>query len=126
MTRTHASFALVLLLTANGCRQRPAQSPDEGPFVAAADSSLTAVQIGRWVAANRALDSVSFAFQDSFRSEDPEIRRKAQADFPRAQEQACLAAGLRGGYQEYRYVTESLPNPRNKALRDSLGVRLYK
>jgi hypothetical protein len=125
MTRVGGATAMICLLALSGCQKKSSGPVVDGSFAPAADSSVTTAQVARWVAANKALDSLSFAYREAFSSQDPAVRQNAQTAFVKAQETACLAAGLTGGLAEYHYVTASLPNPRNRAVRDSLGMRMY-
>jgi hypothetical protein len=119
-----------LCLLAIGCGKKKAPPPlpaatQEGPFAPTPDSTLTALQVERWLKCNTALDSLSFAYQDSFKVEDPAKKVQYERAFISAQNAACLTSGLRGGYEEYRWVSGALANPRNKALRDSFDLPVY-
>jgi hypothetical protein len=110
-----------LLLSCQDKSGESARNPDEGPFVPTADSSLTALQVERWLSANKALDSVARVYQDSFRVDDAEKRQVYQEQFLKAQGTACLQVGMRS-YDEYKWITQSLANPRNAGLRESLKI----
>jgi hypothetical protein len=125
MTRIGGAAAVICLLALSGCQKKDPGTVADAAFAPGADSSVTTAQVSRWVAANKALDSLSFAYREAFSSQDPAVRQNAQTEFIKAQELACRAAGLSGGLAEYHYVTASLPNPRNKTVRDSLGMRMY-
>jgi hypothetical protein len=123
----HASaLAGLLLLLAIACQKGGGEktTSGNGPFVPTPDSSLTAHQIQTWVRCNRHLDSLSYTYEESFRTATPEQRVQYQKRFEEAQNYVCLEQGLRGGYDEYQWITKALVNPRNKTLRDSLGVNL--
>jgi hypothetical protein len=68
---------------------------------------------------------LSIVYRDSFQAEEPDLRLKYQQQFVSAQETLCIQQGLPGGYREYLWVMNSLGNPRNKALRDSLGLSVF-
>jgi hypothetical protein len=94
-------------------------------FIASADSSLTAPQVAAWGSANRLLDSLSYVYADSFKTEDALKRQEYQKRYTEAQNKVCTGAGLVGGYKEYTWVLQALGNPRNKALRDSFKLATF-
>jgi hypothetical protein len=132
---------LTALLTAavllSGCQQKkkkviaaPPASPKPAiveplPFTPAADSSVSVEQVHGWLSCNSALDSLSEAYKDSFKTEDISLRMAMQNNFSRAQAVVCVKHGLKSGYDEYRWVTGALASPRNKALRDSFNLGLH-
>jgi len=127
MKRSIAAVAVALALLSGCHKQKAAPGPagEDGPFAPAPDSALTALQVERWARANNQLDSLTFAYRDSFLVQDPTARAAAQKSFQAAQDALCRQLGMRGGYDEYRYVSASLALPVNKALRDSIGVKVF-
>jgi hypothetical protein len=126
--RRIAIALLVVTALLSACRKReatPGPASEDGPFAPRQDSALTAVQVRRWTQANALLDSLSFAYRDSFQTQDPAAKAAAQKSFQTAQNSVCTQQGMRGGYEEYRYIATSLALPVNKALRDSMGMKLF-
>jgi len=114
-----------------GCSEEPTEQDDTThnagtSFRPTPDSSLTPLQVERWVRATQALDALSEAYRDSFDVEAPSERLRLQKRFQEQQQRVCEAQGLTGGYAEYRWILGALANPRNKALRDSFSVAFHK
>lgn len=120
-------LAVAVALTI-GCQRNAEQQPELGTprtFSPTADSSVTARQVAAWLEANKGLDSLAFAYRDSFSTEDAEKRRLYQEQFMDAQDTLCRSVGLVGGYDEYTWITEALAKPVNQALRDSFEVSAH-
>lgn len=127
MRTAYNLIAVVALVICAGCGSKKNDVPEAvapAVFVPSPDSSLSAVQVQRWQSVNPMLDSLSIAYQDSFKTTDPSARTSAQKSFLSAQDALCKSGGLIGGFAEYQYVTVCLPHPRNATLRDSLGVKM--
>ncbi len=120
-------LAVAVALTI-GCQQNTEKQPEpESPrtFAPTADSSVTTQQVAAWLEANEALDSLAFAYRDSFITDDAEKRRGYQEQFMHAQDTLCRSVGLVGGYEEYAWITQALAKPINQALRDSFEVSAH-
>jgi hypothetical protein len=124
----HATVIAALLAALVACDQKPAvdRGGSEAAFTPTPDSSLTRLQVERWVRANQALDALSEAYQDSFSVEDPSERLRYQVRFKLGQDQVCTQQGLAGGYEEYRWILSALASPRNSALRDSFNIAFHR
>jgi hypothetical protein len=123
---------VVALSVFPGCgkKEKPARAaaaleikPTE--FVPTADSSLTIEQIKNMNSCNGLLDSLSYFYQDSFKSKDAALLTRFQEDFSRAQDKLCIRSGMPGGYREYLWVVKNLGNPRNAKFLDSLHLKVY-
>lgn len=122
---------IVISIAMAGCQKKkqvapapsasPAQEAPKRMFAPAADSSVTAEQLKLWTACNSPLDTLSIAYQDSFKAPDPSTRVRLQADFTRRQDQICKQAGL-AGYEEYRWIMSAMGNPRNKPVLEQTGL----
>lgn|GEM_PF-869601 len=94
-------------------------------FVAPADSLITQSQMKNWLACNPLLDSIAIMYADSFKTDDPQKRLRYQDDFSSAQDKICVFSGLPGGYKEYRWITENIGNPKNKAVVENSNVSVF-
>jgi hypothetical protein len=126
-------FLFTVLLLAV-CNQAPEESPplpssslirQEAraiPFSPPADSLVSVEQLRHWIRCNRFLDSLSLFYADSFKTDNPARLQDLQTRFVQEQEQVCIRAGLRGGYEEYLWILENIGHPRNAAVRESVGT----
>ena len=96
------------------------------PFTPPQDSSISIEQIRRWLSCNSRLDSLSNVYLDSFRTENPESRMRYQRDFIKIQDHICMQQGLSGGYDEYVWILNNSGNKKNKAVFDSLAIKIPK
>ncbi|MDR0305585.1 MAG: hypothetical protein LBI42_01980 [Chitinispirillales bacterium] len=120
--------AILIVLTFGGCRSEtdaPIEQPQPRPraaaaprFVPANDSTITVRQFRLWRDCNPVLDSLTYFYKDSFAVADPVSKLRLQEDFIKAKDKICKLAGLSGGYTEYKWIMESIANPRNKELLD--------
>lgn len=129
--RTSVIVLGLTLASLGGCQKRETATPAlppptrevrKVPFVPPADSSITAEQLRKWLACHELLDSLSFRYADSFKTNDAERRLVYQQDFTQAQDRVCVLAGLSGGYHEYQWILAAIGNPRNRQLADSLKI----
>ncbi len=103
--------------------QTPPPAPVAEPkFEPTADSSVTAKQVTLWKTCNPLLDSLTYFYSDSFKTEDPVQRLRYEEDFRRAQDKICKLAGFVGGYKEYTWVMESMGNARNRGILEAQGI----
>ncbi|NLG17111.1 MAG: hypothetical protein GX556_07260 [Fibrobacter sp.] len=130
---------IALFLTAvliPGCKQKnesgknnPAPQVQEETkpinFVPPSDSTISANQIKVWLTCNPLLDSLTIMYSDSFKTEDPAKRMRFQEVFSSAQDRICVKAGLAGGYKEYKWIMNSMGNPKNKPALDSTKLAVY-
>jgi hypothetical protein len=135
----HTSISVIAiclcLAAAAGCAKKKAEQSPPAPdttavpqkieFVAPADSTVTVDQMSNWLKCNRPLDSLSIAFQDLLKNADSVERTARQDEFMQSQDQICVATGLRGGYDEYLWVSQNAGNPKNKPVLDSLDITLF-
>jgi hypothetical protein len=92
-------------------------------FVPPSDSTVSAQQMAAWFSCNSELDSLSGIFTKSLPAGAPALTDSLQYVFSKAQDRLCRKNGLKGGYQEYRWILEHLGSSKNKALYDSLLTR---
>lgn len=122
-------FSVILaLLLGCGAQKKSEETPQQQvkpvpKFVPTADSSLTAEQVSLWKQCNPLLDSLTYFYSDSFKTEDPISKLRIEDDFMKAQNRICKLAGYPGGFKEYSWVSECLGNPRNKDILDSLDIK---
>ncbi len=95
-------------------------------FTPPQNSSITVEQIRRWLSCNSRLDSLSDVYLDSFRTENPESRMRYQRVFIKMQNRICIQQGLLGGYDEYVWILNNSGNKKNKAVFDSLAIKIPK
>jgi hypothetical protein len=82
-------------------------------------------QITSWKECNPLLDSLTYRYADSFKTEDATARMRYQDDFITAQNKICVRAGLRSGYDEYKWILQNMGNSKNRALLDSINVQKF-
>lgn len=104
-------------------QQPVATKPD--PFIPPADSLLTFKNLKAWSACNPLLDSLTYLYADSFKTEDVSLRIRYQDDFKTAQDRICLRTGLAGGYAEYKWILKSMGNKKNKPALDSASIQSF-
>lgn len=125
--------AVAFLAIVQGCVNGKAkQDPAAGKPVFArkafqppADSSITLVQMQRWLRCNPFLDSLSYLYQDSFQTEDPARRFSYQKDFVEIQDKICVRNGLTGGYDEYLWILDNAGSGKNRRLLETLGLKAF-
>jgi hypothetical protein len=119
------------------CRQQPAEQPPEKkapakvatvqpvPFVAPEDSAITEKQMVAWQTCNPLLDSLTFRYTDSFKTEDPAALFRYQEDFITAQDKICVRAGLPGGYEEYTWVLQNMGIEKNRKILEAANAQSF-
>ncbi len=95
------------------------------PFKPPADSSIRVADMQKWLKCNPMLDSLSYLYLDSFKTDDAESRIRYQKNFAKAQDTICVKQGLFGGYEEYVWILKNSGNRRNKAVLDSLNLKTF-
>lgn len=95
-------------------------------FTPPQDSSISVEQMKKWLNCSSRLDSLSDVYLDSFRTENPESRMRYQRDFIKVQDLICIQQGLLGGYDEYVWILNNSGNKKNKAVFDSLTIKIPK
>ena len=129
-------LSVILSVMTVGCQKKPATTNTAGQtlssstlsdedFVPPADSTLTTLQITRWLSCNPALDSLAILYKDSVASPNTATRSIAQENFRRMQNRICEKMGFVGGYAEYSWVITAIKASANTALRDSLGMSTF-
>lgn len=115
-------FILVLILSA--CNRKdeksdPSVTIQKIPFTPPKDTSISKEQFQKWLHCTVLLDSLSYKYSDSFKTEDPKKQLEYQERFIRAQDTLCIEQGLLGGYYEYLWVHRHLGLKKNSYLLDS-------
>jgi hypothetical protein len=133
--KTVLYYLLSVIIVVSGCSHQqtatqtsvPAakQNSTAKPFMPPTDSSISLAQMTSWFSCNPRLDSLTYLYGDSFKTEDTKKRLKYQDDFSRAQDRICLCTGLTGGYKEYKWIMDNMGNPRNKSVLDSVHAVVY-
>jgi hypothetical protein len=109
----------------NAGRKETAPANDRpAAFVPPPDSAISRQQMTAWFACNRALDSQSEFFSKSLLPGNAVPTDSARTSFSRAQDRLCAEQGLKGGYSEYRWILEHLGSSKNKAVYDSVRMRI--
>lgn len=127
----YSGLVILFVMAIIGCSKKspqPKQTPAasvSSEFVPSTDSSLTTSQIEKWLTSNPLLDSLSYLYEDSFKTGNASKRLRYQEDYTAAQNRICLLSGFAGGYKEYCWVLQNLGNPKNKPLLDSFKVSTY-
>ena len=93
-------------------------------FIPPADSAISLPQMIAWFGCNHELDSLSERFTQSLSPSNPVIMDSAQKSFSYAQDRICVKQGLRGGYSEYRWISEHLGSTKNKPVYDSVRKKI--
>ena len=135
---------ILVLSLLSGCREKPSDdtsaSPDKTtatgntrsaettkpvPFTPPGDSAISADQMMAWSTCNPLLDSLTFMYADSFKTEDPAGLLRYQEDFINAQDRICVRAGLPGGYQEYKWILQHMGLPKNRSILESANAKTF-
>ncbi len=138
------ALCCISVLLLNGCKEKPSDSsaaPSDKttgsnssvatetqkplPFVPPADSAISIDQMMAWSTCNPLLDSLTFRYADSFKTEDPAALLRYQEDFITAQDRICLRAGLAGGYQEYKWVLQNMGIDKNRTILESAHAQTF-
>jgi hypothetical protein len=102
-----------------------ALTPAPTPFNPSADSTISQMQIKSWSVCNTLLDSLTFRYADSFKTEDPVAILRYQEDYINAQDKICIRAGLPGGYQEYKWILENMSAAKNRNLLEAVNAKSF-
>ena len=121
-----------------GCKEKPAQNepttgqkvtkpevPQPQPFVPPIDSAISTAQMMAWRTCNPLLDSLTFRYADSFKTQDPAALLRFQEDFLAAQDKICVRAGLTGGYVEYKWILQNIGIARNRSILESAHAQTF-
>jgi hypothetical protein len=95
------------------------------PFVPPADSIISAEQMKSWSGCNPLLDSLTYRYADSFKTEDPAAFLRYQDDFITAQNKICVRAGLPGGYDEYKWILQNMGIAKNRTVLQSVHAQMF-
>lgn len=95
------------------------------PFSPPLDSSITIEQLQKWLGCNPRLDSLSYLYLDSFKTDDVKCHLRCQQDFINAQDTICVQQGLQGGYDEYVWILKNSGNKKNRPILDSLKLKTF-
>ena len=138
MNHSSALLLIGVVTLCIGCKEKPAQNETTPPakvatpenlkpipFVPPADSVITSSQIMAWGSCNPLLDSLTFRYADSFKTEDPAALLRYQEDFIAAQEKICVRAGLSGGYQEYKWILQNMGIEKNRTILESAHAQTF-
>ena len=128
---------IIISLLLPSCKRKTADQPSTPPrpekpvatlpvpFTPPEDSTISMQQITSWKECNPLLDSLTYRYADSFKTEDATARMRYQDDFITAQNKICVRAGLRSGYDEYKWILQNMGNSKNRALLDSINVQKF-
>ncbi|MBN1308701.1 MAG: hypothetical protein JXA18_12330 [Chitinispirillaceae bacterium] len=108
-----------------GTQTAPPASAPFVPFIPPADSSISPQRMKAWSGCNPLLDSLTFRYADSFKTEDPTAFMRYQEDFIAAQNKICVRAGLPGGYQEYKWILQHMGIEKNRAVLQSANAQTF-
>lgn len=120
------NLLVILILVSLSCSKKdmPGESravnDKKKPFVPTINGSITVAQMQRWMNCNSILDSLSYLYADSFKTNVPENRTSYQTNFIKAQNELCAGQGLTGGYSEYLWILKNSGKDINKSVLDSL------
>ena len=103
----------------------PTEQIKEVPFTPPEDSTISIKQMTSWQSCNPLLDSLTFRYTDSFKTEDPEVLLRYQEDFIAAQNRICVRTGLPGGYREYRWILRNMGIEKNRAVLESAHAQSF-
>ena len=138
------SICTMVFLLAGGCKDKPSENsgatsgsaPLAGdnqqpvpqkpvPFTPPEDSAISIDQMMAWSTSNPLLDSLTFRYADSFKTEDPAALLRYQEDFMTAQDRICVRAGLPGGYPEYKWILQNMGLGKNRAILESAHAQSF-
>ena len=135
---TYVIMTAVIAILFISCRNRPseeqaarirtpapAEQIKEVPFTPPADSTISMKQMNSWQRCNPLLDSLTFRYTDSFKTENPEALLRYQDDFIAAQNKICVRAGLPGGYREYRWILRNMGIEKNRTVLESANAQSF-
>jgi hypothetical protein len=84
------------------------------------DSAISPRQMTAWFSSNHALDSLSSVFTESLSHGNTFVNDRIQKAYSYGQDRICIKKGLRGGYNEYLWISDHLGSTANKPVYDSL------
>ena len=90
------------------------------PFTPPQDSTISKEQIRKWLYCTGLLDSLSYLFSDSLKTDNPAKHLTYQKRFINAQDTICIKHGLLGGYEEYMWISQHVGLEKNRHLLDSV------
>lgn len=124
-------YICLLSLLFSGCmtkKEETIETPSvlkRTPFFPSPDSTITVEQMRKWLTCNPRLDSLSYIYIDSFKTEDAELRLGYQRNFISQQDIICVQQGLTGGYEEYTWILRNSGNRKNKPILKSLNLTTF-
>lgn len=116
---------MIFLSFYSGCNNNKSKEIESYSLPVSDDSTITTVQMKKWLNCNPYLDSLSYRYIDSLKTDNPDIRRRHQINFMRVQDSICVEQGLLGGYEEYVYILKSSGKKQNRKVLDSLGIKIF-
>lgn len=139
MNRISSALVIGSLLLFSSCQNSPkktvtvqASLPEtvkkeikKQQFIPSADSSITLQQLKCWSSCNSMLDSLSIMYADSFKTASAQERMRFQDAYTSAQDKICVIKGLAGGYKEYKWVMETMSNPKNRVAVESAKMSVF-
>ena len=105
--------------------KQEAAAPSRAPFVPPDDSAVTPPRMKAWSSCNPLLDSLTYRYADSFKTDDPAALLRYQEDFIAAQDRICVRAGLPGGFEEYTWILQSLGLEKNRGVAESANAQAF-
>ena len=105
--------------------EKTAETAKPVPFVPPEDSAISQKQITSWQSCNPLLDSLTFRYTDSFKTEDPARLIRYQEDFMAAQDKICIRAGLPGGYKEYTWILQNMGIDKNREILEAANAEAF-
>lgn len=101
------------------------ETPTEITFTPPSDSTITMKQMTSWQRCNPLLDSLTFRYTDSFKTQNPETLLRYQEDFIAGQNRICVRMGLPGGYREYRWILRNMGIEKNRTVLESANAQSF-
>jgi hypothetical protein len=121
-----AVFVFILFLHFYfACNKEKSKEIESYSPPASNDSTITVAQMKKWLSCNPYLDSLSYRYIDSLKTDNPDIRLRHQTNFMMLQDSICFEQGLSGGYDEYIYILKSSGKKQNRKILDSLGIKIF-
>lgn len=120
------------------CREKPVDSAEAKKatsqdqkivvpvkFTPPKDSSISPKQASNWNTCNDLLDSLTIRYADSFKVDDAVAILRYQEDFISAQDRICVKAGLKGGYQEYKWILLHMNVEKNRSVIQAVNAQTF-
>ena len=108
-----------------GCNNETANDLKKKSIPFDPNSNLTVDQMKKWLSCNPRLDSLSYRYIDSLKTENSDIRRIYQENFIKMQDNICIEQGLSGGYKEYVWILKNSGTMKNRKVLDTLGLKKF-